>query len=68
MSALQSKERALDIRVKVFGEEHPDTAEYYLSLGVTQFTSGDVLSALQSFQRALEIRIKLLGEEEPNKA
>ena len=48
MSALQSKQRALDIRVKLFGEEDPETAESYGSLGVTQHDSGDILSALQS--------------------
>ena len=45
-SALQSYQRALDIRVKLFGEEHPDTAESYFSLGVTQHAPGDLLSAL----------------------
>ena len=51
------------MRVKLFGEEHPDTARGYFSLAVTQHASGDFLSALQSKQRALEIRVKLFGEE-----
>ena len=53
MSALQSDQRALDIRVRLFGEEHPDTAECYVSLGLTEHASGDFLSGLQSHQRAL---------------
>ena len=34
-SALQSKQRALDIRLKLFGEEHASTAESYHTLGDT---------------------------------
>ena len=56
------------MRVKLFGEEHPDTAECYLFLGVTQHASGDVSSALQSFQHALDINSKLFGEEHPDTA
>ena len=63
MSALQSKQRALDIRVKLFGEEHADTAQSYFDLGVTQHALGNFSSALQSQQRALDIRVKLFGEE-----
>ena len=67
-SALQFDQRALDIRVKLFGEEHPNTAECYVSLGVTQYASGDFLSALQSHQHALDIRIKLFWKEHPHTA
>ena len=67
-SALQSKQRALDIRVKLFGEEHPDTAQSYLNLGVTQHALGNFSSALQSKQRSLDIRVKLFGEEHPDTA
>ena len=68
MAGLQSFQRALDIRVKLFGEEHPDTAECYFSIGVTQRALGDFLSALESKQRALDIRVKLYGEEHPDTA
>ena len=68
MSALKSKQRALDIRVKLFGEEHPDSAKSYFSLGVTQHALGDFLAALQSKQCALDIRVKLFGEEHPDTA
>ena len=68
MAGLQSFQRALDIRVKLFGEEHPDTAECYFSIGVTQHALGDFLSALESKQRALDIRVKLYGEEHPDTA
>ena len=64
-SALQSNQHALDIRVKLLGEEHPDTAESYFNLGVTQHALGNFSSALQSKLRALDIGIKLFGEEHP---
>ena len=64
--AIQSFQRALDIKRQLFGEEHPDTAECYFFLGVTQHASGNFLSALQSLQRALEIRLKLFAQEHPD--
>ena len=57
-----------DIRVKLFGEEHRDTAENYFSIGVTQHALGNCSSALQFHQRALDIRVKLFGEEHPDTA
>ena len=68
MSALQSFQRALEIRVKLFREEHPVTAQSYVNLGVMQHASGDFLSILQSQQRALNKRVKLFGEEHPGTA
>ena len=47
-SALQSNQRALDIRIKLFGEEHESTADSFRQLGVTQHMMGDFTSALQS--------------------
>jgi len=67
-SALQSKQRALDIRFKLFGEEHPGTADSYHTLGDSQHALGDLSSALQCKQRALEIRLKLFGEEHSSTA
>ena len=66
--ALQSHQRALAIRIKLFGEEHESTADSYRQLGVTQSKMGDFTSALQSHQRALAIRIKLFGEEHESTA
>ena len=62
-SAFQSMQRALDIRLKLFGEEHAATADSYRELGITQHKLGDLKSAFQSNQRALDIRLKLFGEE-----
>ena len=67
-AAVQSKQRALEIRIKLFGEEHQSTADCYYSLGITQHKIGDFKAAVQSKQRALEIRIKLFGEEHQSTA
>ncbi|XP_073248382.1 uncharacterized protein [Porites lutea] len=67
-AALQSHQRALAIRIKVFGEDHESTADSYRELGVTQYNMHDYRAALQSQQRALAIRIKLFGEEHESTA
>ena len=54
---------ALEIRRKLFGEEHASTADSYHGLGVTHHSLGDFKAALDSMKHALEIRLKLLGEE-----
>ena len=66
--AIQSFEYALNIARGMFGEEHPDTAESYFSIGVAQFALGNFSSALQSHQRALDIRAKLFKEEHSDTA
>ena len=67
-AALQSKQRALEIRIKLFGEEHQSSADCYYSLGITQYVLGDFKATLQSEQRVLEIQIKLFEEEHQSTA
>ena len=62
-AALQSHQRALAIRIKLFGEEHESTADSYRELGVTQYQMHDYNTALQSYERALAICMKLFGED-----
>ena len=59
--------RTLDIRLKLFGEEHSSTADSYHTLGDTQQAQGN-FSAFWSKQRALDIRLKLFGEEHSSTA
>ena len=66
--ALQSAQRALDIRHDLFGEEHSSTADSYHTLGAIQHAQGDFTAAFQSKQRALNIRHKLFGEEDSSTA
>ena len=63
VEAVESNKRALDIRLKVLGEKHPQTAKSYHSLGVPQHSLGDFVSALESDKRALDIRLKVFGGE-----
>ena len=67
-SALQSQQHALDVRRKLFGEEHAHNAHSYHSLKITQNKLGDYTSALQLQQYALNIRKNLLGEEHAHTA
>ena len=54
-TALESKRRALDITIKLFGEEHPKAPDIYHSVGVTQHSLSDYTVALESAKRALDI-------------
>ena len=49
-------------RLKLFGENHSDTARSYHSNGVAQHGMKEFTSALRSHQRAPGIRLKLFGE------
>ncbi|PFX12424.1 Nephrocystin-3 [Stylophora pistillata] len=62
-TVLNSKKRALDIRLKALGEDHSQTADSYHQVGVTQHSLGDFVSALESNKHALDIRLKALGED-----
>ena len=68
ISALQSHQRALRVRLEVLGENHPYTACSYNNIGVTQHQLGDYTSALQSHQRVLEIWLESLLENHPDTA
>ena len=62
-SALQSHQRALAIRIKLFGEEHECNADSCREVSVTQSKMGDLTSAVQSDHRVLAMHIKRFGEE-----
>jgi tetratricopeptide (TPR) repeat protein len=55
-------ELALDIQLKVLGDEHPDTATALNNLGRTYSELGDYAKAKECLERALAIRKKLLRE------
>jgi tetratricopeptide (TPR) repeat protein len=56
-------ERALAIREKVLGSEHPDTARSLQLLAVISWDQGDCSGARPLCERALAIREKVLGPE-----
>ncbi len=55
--------RALDIREKVLGKEHPDTAESLNNLAELLHSKGDYVGAEPLNRRALAIFEKVLGKE-----
>ena len=62
LEALQSCTREVTIKLKLFGEDHAETANSYNSLAATQSSLGDYTSAAESDKHALAIRLKLFGE------
>ena len=68
VEALPPGERALEIRRKVLGPEHPDVASSLNTLGVIYSRRGDFEKAEQLLKSALEIWEKALGPEHPNVA
>jgi CHAT domain-containing protein/tetratricopeptide (TPR) repeat protein len=64
--AERSCREALEIRRKVLGEEHPDTAASYNNVAVCLQDQGQHGKALPLYEKALTIRRKVLGEEHPS--
>lgn len=60
--------RALDIRVKVLGENNMLTAENLGNLALVKQKLGDDLESEQLYKRALEIKEKKLGDRSPSVA
>ena len=60
--------KALKIREKILGEEHPDTATSYNNLAVLYKSMGEYQKAEPLYLKALKIREKVLGEEHPSTA
>jgi tetratricopeptide (TPR) repeat protein len=58
-------ERALAIREKVLGPEHPDTACSLNNLGFLIERQGQLVEARQLYERGLAINEKVLGPEHP---
>jgi tetratricopeptide (TPR) repeat protein len=60
--------RALAIREKALGPEHPDTAESLNNLASLLYEKGDYAEAEPLYRRALAIRERALGPEHPDAA
>ena len=66
--ALEYHNRALAIREKVFGTEHPDVAQSYNNIGLIYDSQGNYEKSLEYYNKALEIYEKFFGTEHPNVA
>ena len=56
------------IRLKVLGEDHPDTAASYRTLAYNLNAQGKYAAAEPLIQKALAIQLKVLGEDHPDTA
>ena len=63
--ALEFYNKALAIRLKVLGENHPDTAASHYSIGVLLYRSGKKTEARDHLRKAAAIARKTLGPDHP---
>ena len=63
--ALESYAKALRIKQRVHGEDHPDTATTYNNMANVYDDQGKHELALELFAKALRIYQKMLGEDHP---
>jgi tetratricopeptide (TPR) repeat protein len=61
-------DRILDIKRKVVGEEHPDTAGSYSNVAFNLNAQGKYAAAEEGFHKALDINRKVLGQDHPDTA
>ena len=66
--ALDYYKKALAIREKVLGTEHPDTATTYNNMAIVYKEKGDYDKALEYYEKALAIVEKVLGTAHPSTA
>jgi tetratricopeptide (TPR) repeat protein len=63
--AIEYYEKALVIRKKELGENHPDTATSYNNLGAAYHDKGQYDKAIEYLEKALAILTKFLPEDHP---
>ena len=63
--AFDCSNKALAIRVQIYGENHPDVADTYFNMGLDHKIMKDYDAAHRCMSKALEIQRGLLGEEHP---
>ena len=67
-SALESCLKALEMRERSLGPNHPDVASSHSTIGAIYESMRDYKSALQHYNKSLEIRLKAFGPEHPDVA
>jgi tetratricopeptide (TPR) repeat protein len=66
--ALEYPQKALEIWLKIYGENHPSTAVGYHNVGSVWRAKGEYDKALEYHQKALNIRLNIYGENNPDTA
>jgi len=51
--------KALDIRLEILGEKHPDVAISYNNLGAIYYQTGDYEKAVSFYRKALNIGLEI---------
>ncbi len=67
-TAVALQEQALELRVRVLGDDHPDVAVTLHNLALAENAMGDHAAAKPLLERALAIREPALGPEHPDVA
>ena len=66
--ALEYNGKALDVRERVLGSGHPDTAATYNNMAVVYQEQGDYEKALKYYGKALDVKERTLGSDHPSTA
>jgi hypothetical protein len=64
-NALVQHQKALKIRTRVFGSDHPDVADSYQMVGRVHHLQGNVVAAAEIYTKAYHIYRKMLGPDHP---
>jgi hypothetical protein len=64
--SLDFHKKSFEIRLRVFGQFHPETSRSYHNIGCCYYGMYDFEKAVENFQNAYNIRSKLLGERHPD--
>ena len=66
--ALSYYEKALQIQLQIYGEQHPSVATSYNNIGSVHYEQGDYTRALEYYEKALQIRLQFFDEQHPDVA
>ena len=66
--ALECYKKSLEIKLTVFGENHPYTALTYNNIGIVYEHKGEYEKALEFYKKALKIRLSVFGKYHPDTA
>jgi len=66
--ALKWHQKALNLKEKTLGKEHPSIAITYNNITGIYYNQGTYSKALECYQKALDISEKMLSKEHPNTA
>ena len=61
-------EKALSIRLKKLGNDHPGVADTYNNMAEVLHTGAKYEEALAMYEKALSIKLKKLGDDHPDVA